>query len=272
LTLDRPDAHGATRMDFERRHLGGHARALVALDLERIGVLAAFTERGGGSSRGPFESLNVSFSVGDDPAAVRRNRRRITDGLRTAPFAVAGLVHGATIRRIGAAHAGSGFDDPAESVRFSDGLATTSRSVALGVTSADCVPIVFGSSSERTVVVVHAGWRGFAAGIVASAARLYRRPSDVRVAIGPAIGPDHYEVGRDVARAVASGSTAGAVVTERAGRPRLDLAATARVVLAAAGIERIVDTGLCTACEPDRFFSHRRDGATGRQLAVGVRT
>jgi polyphenol oxidase len=101
---------------------------------------------------------------------------------------------------------------------------------------------------------------------------VYRRAADVRVAIGPAIGPDHYEVGPDVARAVASGSNAGAVVREGHGRLHLDLVETAHAVLAAAGIKRIVDTGLCTACEADRFFSHRRDGRTGRQLAVGVRT
>jgi YfiH family protein len=259
-------------MDFERRHLGAGAHALVATGLERLGVLAAFTERAGGSSSPPFASLNASFSVGDDPECVRRNRVRIAEGLRTGPFAVAGLVHGATIGRLDVGGAGSGYADPSGAVAGSDGLATGERGVALAVTSADCVPLAFASATDPTVAVVHAGWRGLAAGILARAAAMYGRAGDVAVAIGPAIGLDHYEVGDDVARAVDAGSPGGAVAVRDGDRVRLDLVATARRALEALGVERVADTGACTACEPDRFFSHRRDGATGRQLAVGVRT
>lgn len=93
----------------------------------------------------------------------------------------------------------------------------------------------------------------------------------VHAAIGPAIGPCHYEVGEDVARAVGEGSSVGAVTDRRDGRLFLDLAATASRALRAAGIETIDHAEVCTACEEDRFFSHRRDGVTGRQALVAVR-
>jgi purine-nucleoside/S-methyl-5'-thioadenosine phosphorylase / adenosine deaminase len=258
-------------MGFQRRQLGDRAHALVSSDLEDIGVLGAFTERGGGDSSAPFDSLNASFSVGDDPAAVRANRRRIVEGLGVPPFAIAALVHGDYLVRVGSKRAGAGFEDPAESIAGADGLLATGVGVSLAVTSADCVPLVFASPSEPTIAVVHAGWQGFAAGIIARTAAAFERTSDLHVAIGPAIGPCHYEVGEDVALAVASGSDAGAVASRREGRTVLDLVATARGILKAAGVRRIEDTGLCTACEGRRFYSHRRDGASGRQAAVAMR-
>ena len=102
-------------------------------------------------------------------------------------------------------------------------------------------------------------------------AAAFDSPKDVRVAIGPAVGPDHYEVGEDVALAVAAGTEAGAVTERRDGTTRLDLVGTIRAELRALGIRRVDDTGLCTACHPDRFFSYRRDEITGRQAAVAVR-
>lgn len=258
-------------MGFERRHLGGRAYALVASNLEDVGFLAAFSERTGGSSSDPFASLNVSFTVGDDPLSVAANRRRLADGLMVSPFAVAGLAHGPRIRAVGRKRAGAGFEGPRGVVARSDGLYTSSPGVSLAVTLADCVPLVMASPSEGRLALVHAGWRGIAAGLVERAAGLFGERREVRVAIGPAIGPCHYEVGEDVALAVAAASEAGAVTERRAGHLYLDLVGTARRVLRAAGIRRVEDTGLCTACERRRFFSHRRDGRTGRQAAVAVR-
>jgi polyphenol oxidase len=255
---------------FERRELGRGAAALVDTDLEGIGVLAAFTERAGGSSAPPFDSLNVSFSIGDDPRAVRANRRRIVEGLGIQPFAVPGLVHGAKLARIGGKRAGAGFDGPGGVIRGADGLVTASLGVPIAVTSADCVPLVLASAREPSVVVVHAGWRGLAGRILDRAAAVFERPESVVASICPAIGPDHYDVGEDVALAVAAGS-GGAVTGRHAGRLTLDLVATVARTLRAAGIGRVADTGLCTACERDRFFSHRRDGTTGRQAAIGMR-
>ena len=131
--------------------------------------------------------------------------------------------------------------------------------------------MVAASAAEGRIAIAHAGWRGLAAGIVGAIAGLFERGNEVRVALGPAIGPDHYVVGEDVALAVAAGTQAGAVTERRNGTTRLDLAGTIRTELRALGIRRVDDTGLCTACESARFFSFRRDEVTGRQAGVAVK-
>ncbi|HWO70559.1 MAG TPA: peptidoglycan editing factor PgeF [Actinomycetota bacterium] len=256
---------------MERRRLPGGVHVLVSETLERVGVLAAFSERGGGVSEGPFASLNVGFGVGDRPEAVRENRRRLAEGLGVGAFAVAGLVHGSRVVRVGRGRAGAGFLDPAGRIPAADGLLTSTPAVPLAVTCADCLPVALASGDGRTICVVHAGWRGLAAGILSRTLAAFPEPRTVRAAIGPAVGPCHYEVGEDVALAVAAGSGAGAVARRAGGRIRLDLAATARAVLRAAGVRRIEVADVCTACEARRFFSHRRDGRTGRQAAICMR-
>ncbi len=259
-------------MTFERRHLAGRAYALVSTTMERMGVLAAFSERPGGASEGPFVGLNVSYTVGDDPGAVAKNRDRLTEGLGVPPFAVAGLAHGRTVTRVGTKRAGAGFHRPTEAISRVDGLFTATSGVSLAVTMADCVPVVMASEEESRVAVVHAGWRGIVAGVVASAVDVFSEPRSVRVVIGPAIGPCHYEVGEDVALAVAAASGAGATTELRNGHRYLDLVATVRGLLRHVGVRRVEHTGLCTACERSRFFSYRRDGGvTGRQAAVVMR-
>ncbi len=256
---------------MDRRPLGGGAYALVSRALERLGVLAAFSERTGGSSLGPFRELNVSFSVGDDPAAVRANRRRLAEALGTAAFAVAGLVHGPRVVRVGPGRAGAGFLEPRGAIAGADGLAASTPGVALAVTCADCVPLVLASSREPTVVVVHAGWRGLAAGVLDRALAHFDDPAGVHAAVGPSVGPCHYEVGEDVAAAVGRALPRGAVTVRRAGRLALDLAGSVRRTLRAAGARRVEVADVCTACEEGRFFSRRRDGCTGRQAAVALR-
>jgi len=249
----------------------GETSVLVSGLLDGVGVLAAFSERTGGFSRRPYESLNVSYSVGDEDARVRENRSRLIEGLGIPAFAVAGLVHSGSITRIGPKRAGAGFDDPSESVPNVDGLTTATSGLPMAVTTADCVPLIYASSAQPSVAIVHAGWRGFAAGIVGAGLALFEDPGTVVVAIGPAIGPCHYEVGTDVALAVAAGSEVGAVTQQQGDGVRLDLVATARKVLEAGGAGGVEDSGLCTACETERFFSHRRDGTTGRQCAIAMR-
>lgn len=251
--------------------MGKRAYALVASDLESRGFLAAFSERTGGVSAGSFAALNLSFSVGDDPAAVRENRRRLARGLALSSFALAGLSHGARVARVGRGRSGAGFEDPAGVVPGADALVASSPEVAVSVTTADCVPLVLASSAEGRVAVVHAGWRGLAKGIIAGVLRSFERPADVLAAVGPAIGPCHYEVGEDVALAVAAATGTGAVTRRAGGRLFLDLPATTVRQLRNAGVRRIGVAELCTACERGRFFSHRRDGTTGRQAAVAVR-
>ncbi|MBI4261658.1 MAG: peptidoglycan editing factor PgeF [Actinobacteria bacterium] len=258
-------------MAFERRRLGRRGHALVPTALEKEGFSAAFTERSGGSSPPPFDSLNLSFSVEDSPGNVRENRVLVATGLGIPSFATAEQVHGSAVARVGPGRAGAGFADLDSRIPGADALATRSPGVGLAVLVADCLPVVMASSRERTLAVVHAGWRGLAAGILARAAGLFESPAEVRVAIGPAIGVDHYEVGEDVALAVAAASPAGAVTERRGGRVHLDLAGTARAALRSLGVRRVEVADVCTACERRRFFSHRRDGPSGRQAVVAWR-
>jgi YfiH family protein len=256
---------------IEHRVLPGGLAALVEPDLLRDGFLVAFTERTGGESEGSFASLNLSFSRGDRPDRVAANRRRVSAALGIDRFAVADQVHGSNVARLDARTAGAGFDDHAAAVRATDALVTRDPDVALAVLVADCVPVALASVAERQVAVVHAGWRGLAAGVLPSALRSFDRVESIRAVIGPSVGPDHYEVDQEVARAVARGSPPDAAMVHPGERPRLDLGATVERTLLASGVRWMARASVCTACEPSRFFSHRRDGSAGRQALIAAR-
>ena len=256
---------------MERRTLADGLHVLVPPAFERAGFFAAFTERTGGVSRAPYESLNLGLRTDDRPADVVANRRRVIEALQIPPFATGQQVHGASVVRLGAKRAAAGFEDAAEAVPEVDVLSVTQPSLPVAVLVADCLPIALAAPTEHRLVVVHAGWRGLASGILGRALAQFEATRGLLAAIGPAIGPCHYEVGEDVALAVAAGSEAGAVTERRDDRLFLDLAGTAAKVLRRAGIRRIDRADLCTADHPDRFFSHRREGETGRQALVGMR-
>jgi YfiH family protein len=256
---------------MERRQLGNGTKALVSTTLEASGFLAAFTERTGGVSPTPYDTLNLGLRTKDSARRVVENRRRITEALGVPAFATGEQVHGHNLVRVGERRAGAGFGQAGEALPKADALAVRRRRVPVAVLVADCLPIALGSPKERLLLVVHAGWRGVAAGILARTIGAFERPSEVRAAIGPAIGPCHYEVGDDVAAAVAGGSGVGAAAERRGGGRRfLDLPRTAAEALRAAGVRGVEVSGLCTACHEDRFFSHRRDGVTGRQALVAM--
>jgi polyphenol oxidase len=247
----------------ERRRLDDDIHALVATGLERRGFLAAFSERTGGISEGPYHSLNLGLRTGDDFDRVRGNRERLSRGLAVPGLVTARLVHGVAVARVGAS------DTTGVPVGEADILEVEERGVPLGVLVADCLPIALASEAEGRLVAIHAGWRGLAGGILARAASLFASPAEVSAAVGPAIGPCHYPVGPEVAAAVGRGSPA--VVDRVGGELRLDLARTAAAALEAQGIHSVELAELCTACHEDRFFSHRRDGRTGRQALVAMR-
>jgi polyphenol oxidase len=254
----------------ERRRLADDVNVLVAPGLERRGVVAAFPERAGGDSEPPYHALNLGLRTGDHPERVLRNRARVVASLDLPPFAVARQVHGTEEARVTEADGGRGFDDPATALGPADILVTAERAVPLAVLVADCLPIVL--ASEDLLVTVHAGWRGLASGILARAAAVFEDPGRAAAAIGPAIGPCHYEVGPEVVTAVEAGSPGGAVVERRDGSTALDLRGTAARGLAACGVGEVEAAEVCTACEPARFYSHRRDGRTGRHAMVAVRS
>jgi YfiH family protein len=243
---------------------------LASPALERRGVLAAFTERSGGTSAVPYNSLNLGFRTGDDQDRVRANRERAAAALEIPPVTTARQVHGVNVFRVGPRRAGRGFDEPVEGLPAADVLVTRGSRIPLGVLVADCLPVIL--ATDDLLVVVHAGWRGLAAGIIDRAVALFPEPAELTAALGPAIGPCHYEVGQDVAEAVAAGSGGGgARRRRRKGRVFLDLPGTAEATLRARGVRDIDRAEVCTACREDRFYSHRRDGTTGRQAAIAMR-
>lgn len=244
---------------------------MVSPRFEGAGFLAAFTERAGGASEDRYASLNLGAATGDRTDLVVENRRRVADALGVRPFACARQAHGAKVMRIGPSRAGRGFARPEDALDGVDGLATSSPGVSMAVVAADCLPIALADPGAGRIAVVHAGWRGLAAGVIQEAVRGFEDPGGLMAAIGPAIGPDHYEVGEDVALAVSAATPAGARLRRSGGRVFLDLPGTAAAILRDLGVRGIEHAETCTACQPDRFFSHRRDGTTGRQALVAVR-
>jgi len=258
-------------MTFERRPFAAGGHVLVDAELERRGFLVAFTERTGGASEPPYDTLNLSQAVGDVDDVVLRNRDLAARALGVAGFALAEQVHGVELAAVETAERTSGYESPEGRLPGADALSTTTRNVALAILTADCVPIVAASPAQGLLVAAHAGWRGIAGGIVAKVAAQFQDPGGVRAALGPAIGVDHYEVGEDVAASIAGGTRSGVVREGHDERVHVDLVATIRGELGAHGISDVEDTGLCTACRPDLFFSYRRDGTTGRQAAIAVK-
>jgi YfiH family protein len=256
---------------FERRTLPGGVTALVSTMLEANGFLAAFTERTGGASPPPFDSLNLGYSTLDDARNVAANRDRVRAALGVGRFTFGHQVHGARVSRVGRTRAGAGYDDPARTLAGTDAMVTTMRGVPLAVLTADCVPVAMADPSSGRLGVVHAGWRGMAAGVLQRAVAAFPEPRRIRAVVGPAVGPDHYEVGPDVADMILTGTSGNAVVIRGEARPRVDLPGTAAAVLRDLGVRDVDVAGLCTGCLAERFFSHRRDGPTGRQALVAVR-
>jgi YfiH family protein len=239
--------------------------------LEERGFLAAFTERSGGVSDAEFASLNLSYSSGDDPARIAANREHVIEALDIPPFALGGQVHGAKLAAVGPSKAAAGFESSEGVLSGHDGLHTKTKGLPIAVATADCVPVILGSSAEGRVAAIHAGWKGIAAGIITTAAALFDEPSSVAAAIGPAAGPCHYEVGEDVAFAVSAAVPDGAVLERRDGRVFLDLPGSIAAIMRASGVDDVEIAGLCTIHEDERFFSHRRDGPCGRQMAIAMR-
>jgi YfiH family protein len=242
------------------------------LEAELDGARAAFATRVGGVSEAPFDRLNLGVLTDDSNEAVVENRKRLAAalGLDPARIPIGQQVHGADLALHFGPQEPSPFAEPGSEIPEVDGHVATAPGLAPLVFTADCLPVAL--SGPGGVAMLHCGWRGLAAGIVAAGAEAIDATT---AAIGPGIGPCCYEVGPEVLDAfshlgpgitpLADGpkSRAGADVSAR---QRLDLVEVARRLLREAGVERVEAAGLCTSCEPELFFSHRRDaGRTGRQ-------
>ncbi len=233
---------------------------------ESEGIRHGVLTRIGGVSRGPYATLNLGHTVGDDLTAVEENHRRALGIFGIPPYRVVSpyQVHGARVGLVGRAHLGT--VQPA-----TDALITREPGVPLLMRFGDCAPVLLFDPVRRAIGMAHAGWRGIVAGSVVATVRTMKQrlgcqPTDLWAGIGPTIGRCCYQVGAEVAAAVEVACPAGAgVVHHLDGQIYLDLPAAVRAQLRAAGVERIEDSGLCTACHVDEFFSHRAEnGRTGR--------
>ena len=241
------------------------------------GVRALITTRRGGVSRGAYASLNLGSHVGDDPLAVDENRRLVGALLPAEPLWL-NQVHGTRVFTIDEEADDRDTDDPMP--RAADRTpptadAATTQLIArpCAVMVADCLPILFCDEGGSRVAAAHAGWRGLAAGVIERTVEAMQvAPASVMACFGPAIGATAFEVGQDVVDAFNAlgpdSQRAFRSIPDRAGKYLADICELARQRLSAAGVEQVYGGGLCTLSSPDRFFSYRRDGRTGRMAAI----
>lgn len=263
--------------------------------LSAAGLLHGFSTREGGVSEGPFASLNVSRTVGDDPAHVAENLARLARaaGLARGPaaFATASQVHGDRVLHARWEAGAAAFDEllPESEPRaevsgerpapggppHADAVVSLAPGLAATVRVADCTPILLHDPKSGAVAAVHSGWRGTRLRIAARGARALAqaagaRPQDLVAAIGPCIGRCCYQVSADLAVLFREAFGPGAAGDPAEGKPHLDLRFCIEQALLEAGLlpGAIEQVDGCTSCDAGRFFSHRRDrGVSGRQLA-----
>ena len=221
------------------------------------------SDRRGGVSRAPYATANVGAHVGDDPAAVDENRRRVARAAGLPDpreWVWLNQVHGTAVHVA---------DAPTRTPPDADASVTARRGLPLAILTADCAPIVL--ASDDAVGAIHAGHRGLAGGVVerAVAALAAIGHGRIRAFLGPCIRPARYEFGSaDLDRVVSALGPEVASVTA-AGRPALDIPTGVRIALARAGVDEVDDCGVCTSASLGHF-SHRRDGITGRQVTIAV--
>jgi YfiH family protein len=228
------------------------------------GVVAGTTTRAGGVSSAPYATLNLGAHVGDEPGAVRENRRRLAESL-ALPDTPRWLdqVHGSRVVDAASAEFADG-PPAADAVVCHDGGAV------LGILTADCLPILICDSNSPGIAAIHCGWRSLSAGIVdVAVSKLTRDPEGLLAWLGPAISQRAFEVGDEVRDLFLAGieNAAGSFEPNRRGRWQADLYALARLYLSRSGVRRVYGGGHCTFSDADRFFSFRRDGPCGRMAS-----
>jgi len=226
-------------------------------------VRAYATTRSGGGSIFPYDSLNLAKHVGDDDALVQRNRQLLIQEINGPAEPIwLSQVHGIEVVAADAVVPGV----------TADGSYTLQAGKVCAVLTADCLPVLMCDRQGTRVVAVHAGWRGLAAGILEVAVSKLAVPgSELLVWLGPAIGPQVFEVGDEVYQQfVAVDSQATQAFTPNArGRWLADIYTLARQRLASRGIHEVYGGDFCTYSDSERFFSYRRDGkATGRMASL----
>jgi polyphenol oxidase len=229
------------------------------------GVRALSTLRGeptNGASKAPYTSFNLGDHVGDEPIAVAENRRRLRSGagLPAEPSWLA-QVHGVAVADL----------DQAGPYAPADAAVARGPKKVCAILTADCLPVVLTADSGGIIAAAHAGWRGLAAGVIEATVRAMGVPPESLMAwLGPAIGVKHFEVGPEVREALLKGDLQAGEAFElnARGRYQADLRLLARRRLSILGVTRIFGGGECTFAQADRYYSHRRDGITGRQATL----
>jgi YfiH family protein len=238
------------------------------------------TTRLGGVSVAPWDSLNLGVHVGDNAVAVLENRMRVRREAELPSEPVwLDQVHGSSVVVLDAGNIPR--TATAEQLMQSrrpraDAAVTRQAGVVCAIQVADCLPVLFAARDGSVVGAAHAGWRGLASGVLGATVAAMDVPSDQIVAwLGPAIGPENFEVGDDVVAAFVDtahsdqrAQTEAAFVRKPDGKWLCDLFALARLRLAAAGVTQVSGGGLCTVSDAKRFYSYRRDGQTGRMAAL----
>jgi YfiH family protein len=226
-------------------------------------VRALSTQRAGGASNSPFESFNLGAHVGDIPEAVAENRLRLRTLARLPAEPVwLSQQHGTKVLDL---------DGPQDAARAADASFTRRAGRVCAILTADCLPVLLASESGSGVAAAHAGWRGLAAGVIEATVRgLALPPSSLLAWLGPGIGREHFEVGAEVREALlcADPEAKEAFVPNARSRYIADLATMARRRLERLGVTRIYGGDACTYASPERYFSYRRDGRTGRQATL----
>jgi len=225
-------------------------------------VRAAVTTRTGGVSHAPYDTFNLATHVGDDPAAVRESRSR----LHTALALPAEPVWLKQVHGIAVVDAAQGGTEPE-----ADGAFATRPGAVCAVLTADCLPVLLCNRAGTKVAALHAGWRGLAGGVIEAGVKAMGVPGNELLAwLGPAIGPEAFEVGPEVRTAFMEHDTQAtqAFRAARDGKYLADIYLLARLRLQRLGVAAVYGGGFCTVTDSTRFFSYRRDGATCRMASL----
>ena len=225
-------------------------------------VRAVSTTRAGGFSLAPWDSFNLGGHVSDDPERVEQNRLKLARyvGIPLPAFSFMNQVHGTDIAEL-----------PHNPPVQADGCVTSEARVPCLVMTADCLPVLLCNRDGSRVAAAHAGWRGLCSGVLEQAVARFEEPADVMAWLGPAIGPGQFEVGAEVREAFMEKDAEACeafIPSATPGHFMADLYQLARQRLISAGLSQIYGGHWCTFSEPDRFFSFRRDGVTGRMASL----
>lgn len=237
-----------------------------------IGALA--TTRQGGFSLGPYGDghggggLNLGLHVGDDAATVQRNRALLQQALPGRPAWIA-QVHGVAVAEAASVQ-------PGQPATVADASIARAPGVVSAVLTADCLPVLLADMDGKVVGAAHAGWRGLAAGVLATTLAAMRATGagEITAWLGPAIGPRRFEVGEDVRAAfgaalgVAAAAPAFVPFEGRPGKYLANMTMLARAFLARDGVTRVAGGNACTVSDEAQFYSYRRDGVSGRQATL----